>query len=143
MPTIEKSIVVNRPPEVVFAYIDVPTNLVHIWPNMSSITDVQPAEGGGNHFRWVYRMAGIPLDGASQVVEHTANQRIVNKNSGAMDSTVTFQFAAVGAGTRVSFRSAYELPGGVFGKLAEPLIHMQNESDIDTLLKNLKRVLES
>ncbi|NJK81393.1 MAG: hypothetical protein HC893_08135 [Chloroflexaceae bacterium] len=139
---VEKSVVVQRPIEEVFTFIDIPVNLIDIWPNMVEIKDVQPAAGGGHNFRWVYKMAGFSLEGTSTVTEYVPNQRIVNKNTGPMESVVTFLFAPEGTGTRVTFQSDYDIPGNVLGMLAKPLISMQNERDIDALLSNLKKHLD-
>lgn len=62
-----KSITIKAPVEKVFDYISEPTNLPEIWPSVVEIKDVQKLPSGSNRNRWVYKMAGIRLEGTSEI----------------------------------------------------------------------------
>jgi len=61
-----KSITIKAPVEKVFDYLSEPTSLPEIWPSLVEIKDVQKLPSGGNRNRWVYKMAGIRLEGTSE-----------------------------------------------------------------------------
>ena len=61
-----KTITIKAPVEKVFDYLSEPTNLPEIWPSLVEIKDVQKLPSGGNRNRWVYKMAGIRLEGTSE-----------------------------------------------------------------------------
>ena len=104
MAKVEKTVTINAPVEKVFDYIKQKTNLPEIWPSMVEAKDVQSLPNGGDSFRWVYKMAGMRFEGSSEDIEYIANQRIVSKNRGGIDSTITWTVKPEAKGTKVTFR---------------------------------------
>ena len=143
MAKVEKTITINAPVEKVCGYINVPTNLPEIWPSMVEAKDVQPLPNGGNSFRWVYKMAGVRFEGTSEDTEVVANQRVVSKTKGGIESTVTWMFQPEADGTKVTFEAEYTVPIPLLGKLAEAFIVRQNEHEAELLLANLKARMEA
>jgi len=139
----EKTITINAPVEKVFSYIEGGTNLPEIWPSLVEVTDVQRLPNGGHSDRFVYKMAGIRLEGASEDVEYVPNQRIVTKTTGGAESTQTWVFQPEAGGTKVTFKVEYTVPIPVLGKLAEAIIVKMNEREGDLLLDNLKARMEA
>jgi uncharacterized membrane protein len=138
-----KTITVNAPVEKVFSYVDEATNLPKIWPSLVEVKDVKRLPNGGHSDKWVYKMAGILLKGSSEDIEHIPNQRIVTKTKGGADSTQTWLFQPEAGGTKVTFEVEYTVPIKVLGKLAEAIIVKMNEHEGDTLLANLKAIMEA
>ena len=138
----EKSIVIQAPVEKVFGYVK-PTNLPEIWPSMVEAKDVQQLPNGGNSFRWVYKMAGLRLEGTSEDTEVVANQRVVSKSQGGIESTITWMFQPENGGTKVTFEAEYTVPVPLLGKLAEAFIIKANEREAELLLANLKARMEA
>jgi uncharacterized membrane protein len=138
-----KTITVNAPVEKVFSYVDEATNLPKIWPSLVEVKDVKRLPNGGHSDKWVYKMAGILLKGSSEDIEHIPNQRIVTKTKGGADSTQTWLFQPEAGGTKVTFEVEYTVPIKVVGKLAEAIIVKMNEHEGDTLLANLKSIMEA
>jgi len=144
MAKIEKTITINAPVEKVFGYIiDEESNLPEIWPSLVEITDVQRLPNGGHKNRFVYKMAGIRLQGTSEDIEYIPNQRIVSKTTGGAESTQTWLFEPEAGGTKVTFRVEYTVPIPVLGKLAEAVIVKMNEHEGDLILANLKARMEA
>ncbi len=139
----EKTITINAPVEKVFSYIDGGTNLPEIWPSLVEVTDVQRLPNGGHSDRFVYKMAGIRLEGTSEDVEYVPNQRIVTKTTGGAESTQTWLFQPEASGTKVTFKVEYTVPIPVLGKLAEAIIVKMNEREGDLILANLKARMEA
>ena len=136
------SITINAPVKKIFDYLSEPTNQPEIWPSLIEIKDVQRLPDGKTKNRWVYKMAGIRLEGTSEGVESVANQRIVSKTKGGVESTQTWTFQTEAGGTRVTFEVEYTVPIPVLGKLAEAIIVKMNEHEGEVILANLKSRME-
>jgi len=137
-----RSITINAPIKKVFDYISEPTNQPEIWPSLMEIKDVQRLPDGKTKNRWVYKMAGIRLEGTSEGVESVTNQRIVSKTKGGVESTQTWIFQPEAGGTKVTFEVEYTVPIPVLGKLAEAIIVKMNEHEGEVILANLKTRME-
>jgi uncharacterized membrane protein len=143
MAKLEKRIIINAPPVKIFEYINEPTNLPEFWPSMIEARDVQRLDNGGNRFRWVYKMAGMRLEGTSEDVECIANERVVSETKGGIESTIIWAFQPHAGGTEVTFGGEYVVPIPLLGKLAEAFIVRQNEQEAELLLANLKARMET
>jgi uncharacterized membrane protein len=143
MAKLQKSITINAPVEKVFAYLSDPNNLPEIWPSMVEIKNVQPAPPGGYNFGWVYKMAGMRFEGASETVEEIPNQRTVTKSTKGIESHFVWTYAPENGGTKVTVDIEYKVPVPLLGKLAEAFIIKQNDQEGDTLLSNLKARMET
>ena len=143
MAKLQKSITINAPVEKVFAYLHDPKNLPEIWPSMVEIKDVQPANTGGYNFGWVYKMAGMRFDGASETTEEIPNQRTVTKSTKGIESHFVWNYKPENGGTKVTVDIEYKVPVPLLGKLAESFILKQNDQEGDTLLSNLKARMEA
>ena len=143
MAKIEKTIVINAPAEKIFNFIADPVNLPSIWPSMEQIKEVVSLPSGGTSFKWVYKMAGMRIDGASDTVGFIANQRIITKSKSGIENTFTWNFQPEAGGTRVNLRVEYTVPIPVLGKLAEAVIIKQDDHEGDLLLANLKAKMEA
>ncbi len=143
MATVNKSITINAPIEKVFKYSAEPSNLPEIWPSMIEAKDIQPLPNGGNKFRWVYKMAGIRIEGISEDTEFIPNQRSVSKTEGGVESEIIWEYQSEDEATKVTFSAEYTVPIPLIGKLAEAFIVKLNENEAETLLANLKARMEA
>jgi len=139
-----KTINIKAPVEKVYDYISEPTNLPEIWPSLVEIKDVQKLPSGGTRDRWVYKMAGILLEGTSESedAECIPNQRLVSKTKGDVESTMTWMFQPEAGETKVTLEVEYTVPIPVLGKLAEAIIVKMNEHEGELILANLKARME-
>jgi len=137
-----KTINIKAPVEKVFDYISEPTNLTEIWPSLVEVKDVQRLPSGGTKNRWVYKMAGIRLEGTSEDAERIPNQRLVSKTKGGVESTQIWMFQPEAGGTKVTFEVEYTVPIPVLGKLAEAIIVKMNDHEGELILANLKARME-
>jgi len=143
MAKITRDILINAPVEEVFAYASDPTNQPEYWPSMIETRDVEELPQGGKKYRWVYKMAGIRLEGSTETTEFVKNERIVTKSKGGVESTFIYEYKPEGEGTRVSVELEYKVPVPVLGKLAEAFVLKINERETETVLGNLKDRLET
>lgn len=143
MAKIKRTITINAPVEKVFGYMEDPTNLPEIWPSMVEVKDVRPSASGGKDFGWVYKMAGMRFEGASETIEHIANQRTVTKSTKGIESTFVWTYEPEDSGTKLTVEVEYTVPIPLLGKLAEAFIVKQNEHEADVMLANLKVRMEA
>jgi uncharacterized protein YndB with AHSA1/START domain len=143
MAKIEKTITINAPVEKVFGYWEEPTNRPEVWPSLVEVKEVERLPSGGRNFRWVYKMAGVPLKGTNEATEYVANQRIVEKSKGGIESTLTWTFQPEAGGTKLTVEVEYTVPVPLLGKLAEAFIVKQNERETELILANLKARMEA
>lgn len=143
MAKLTRSIVINAPVNKVFEFVEEPTNLPKFWPSMVEVSDVKRSGDQVRTFNWVYKMAGLKVDGATEVTERIPNQKTVSVSTGGIPSTIVWNYAPEGQGTKVTFDAEYKIPGALLGKLAEPLVIKMNERESVTLLENLKTIMEA
>ena len=142
MAKITKMIIINAPVEKVFEFMSNPGNLPEIWPSMVEVKDIKPAPSGGHSYSWVYKMAGMRFEGASDTTEFIANRRTVDKSTKGINSTFVWQYEPANGGTKLTVEVEYVVPVPLLGKLAESIIIKQNEHEADALLANLKARME-
>lgn len=142
MAKLEKSITIHAPVEKVFAFLIDPRNLPEIWPSMIEVKHVTPAPKGGFNFEWVYKMAGLKIEGASETVEYVLNERTVTKGTKGIESTFFWLYKPQTKGTKLTLEIEYTVPLPVLGRLAEAVVLKQNEQEAETVLFNLKSRLE-
>ena len=142
MVKITKSVTINAPVAKVFAFMCQPTNLPEVWPSMVEIKNVQPSPAGGYNWGWVYKMAGVHFDGASETTESIPNQRTVTKSTKGIESKFVWMYEPMDGGTKLTVEVEYTAPIPLLGKLAEAFIVKQNEHEADVMLANLKARME-
>jgi len=142
MATLTKSVLIDAPIEKVFAYLENPMNMLDVWPSMVDIRNIQSTDGGLKTYEWTYKMAGMKLDGSSVDVESVPYERMVTVSKGGIESTITWLFSAEDGKTRLTSITEYSVPMPVLGKLAESIILKTNDREAETLLVNIKTMLE-
>lgn len=141
MAKIEKTITINAPVEKVFAYVEDPMSNPEWLPGVVEVKDVT-GQGVGSHFRWVYKMVGMRLEGESTTTEYVSNRRIVTQSKGGAVSTWTWTFEPHDGGTKLNLVVEYTIPVPVLGKLAEALVLKQNEREAGLAMANIKARME-
>lgn len=143
MPRIEREIIITRPVEEVFDFLADGCNEPRYNPHMlrAEQTSTGPV-GPGTQFRTEVMTNGRSMEMIYEITAYERPQRLAGrtlKGPIAVQSTETF--ASVPAGTH--FRWIMELePRGLF-KLMSPLVARMMGRNLDTLLANIKRLLEA
>lgn len=143
MAKVKKTITINAPVEKVFAFMAEPTNLPSVWPSMVEVRDLQPSPGGGHNFGWVYKMAGMRIEGASETTGYVLNERVVTRSTKGIQSKFVWTYTPEGGATRLAVEVEYTVPVPLLGKIAEAVIVKQNEREAEILLSNLKARMEA
>jgi uncharacterized membrane protein len=143
MERIKRTIFVEAPPAKVFGYLLDPSNLPEIWPSMVEVSNVKrKADGIAESNDFTYKMAGVKLQGHTEIIDVERDRRIVWKSRGGIESTISWTFAPHGSGTDVVDEVEYELPANLLTRLAAPFVRRINEHEADACVKNLKVRME-
>jgi uncharacterized membrane protein len=143
MLTIETSIEIRRPVEVVFAFV---SDLRHgpQWQGAIKEAHVTP-EGPpavATRVRQVVSFLGVKREPTAEITELEPNHSLSMKGtSGPASLEGTFRFEATGEGTRLSATFQVE-PGGLF-KVAGPVFASQFKKQQEADFQRLKALLEA
>ena len=130
--------VINRPPEAVFEYMDVPENQGRISPRLSGVETVGTLDNGGKRATYTYGLFGLSFQGEVRGVVHDPPERIVFELSGDIDGRIEWTFEPVEGGTRLTYTATYDLglPRPVRWLLA-PLTDRFNRRELEATLRSL------
>jgi carbon monoxide dehydrogenase subunit G len=98
----------------------------------------------GSSLTQTLRLAGQRFKVRWTVVENEFCKRVVWEGRGPVGShaLVVYRFDENERGTRFSYMNQYDLPGGVFGRMAGRAVSRVTEKELDGSLQKLKSLLE-
>ena len=149
---IEESIIINRRPEDVFAFLEVRSNdatwmaavVESEWLD-GTATDLPAPIGVGRRGRMLLKLPGRQAEFIDEVTEYEPGRRIAHRTvNGPMPLNTACLCEPAGDGCRATVMGATErLPGGLLGRAAAPLVTMVMRRGFKADLVRLKRILES
>lgn len=145
MPQVEESIDIHAPVEVVFGLIaDQPERMAEWWPPIELQERVTPPPTQiGSISRYVYNMMNVTIRGEHEVLAMEPNRHLRVETISGIDSAFDFHFTSIPAGTRLTIRVEYALPGSIVGQLMNRvIIEERNLRDLQEGLRNLKAIAE-
>lgn len=140
--TVEQSVTIDRPVDVVFAYVSAPTNIPQ-W--RSDVLEVRGASGtvaAGSTFEELVNFMGSKSF-TMRVIEYQPDSlEVIQAVSGpGVRPTQTFRFDAEGTGTRLDF--CVEIHTYGLFRLMEPLLPAMIRKTWTRYLAGLKGILET
>lgn len=144
MPSSEQDIVIRRPPDVVFAYMDDVAREREWQPSLREAS--QEPDGPtrvGTRKRYVSDFLGRRVENTYVAVEVDPGRRVRYESTrdSSVDATMEVTWAAVPEGTRVSLRIDGR-PKGVLRFLPKAVLQEAWESQLRTTLARLRECLE-
>ena len=143
MTRIERSIIINAAAEAIEAIIGDGRRLVDWYAGVEQADpdDIFPEPGG--KMSVVYKAAGVTLTMTQTVLERVPGKGGVSQIEGIVSGTNRVTFSPKGAGTRVTMRLEYQVPGGGLGNMANKLLAKRiNAHHMEKSLENLKSLAE-
>jgi carbon monoxide dehydrogenase subunit G len=138
----ELSTLINRPLEVVSAYICNPLNVPRWQPGMREIKPLTPGPVAmGSKFQVRNEMLGRTIEGVMEVAAFEPGKFGMKMSNGPLKVEITFTFKTLGNGTKLTLAVQGE-PGGVF-KLAEGAMANQVKGQMEQNFARLKKELEA
>jgi coenzyme Q-binding protein COQ10 len=147
MARITESIVIEATPEKVFKYV----SRVDKWANwFSGLGDLKSVEGDGapgTVIHQTYSLAGKDVAVITTIKENgpkpDGGYLLRNERGGGLPGWQTMNFDPQDGKTLVSSELEYEMPGGIFGRVASSLgIKQTLERSLRHSLENLKNLTE-
>ena len=142
MITVERSVIIDKPVEVVFAYVSDTANDPKWQSGVESVILDGPPNVVGSKYTEVRKFMGQELKSTLELTAFVANTKIVSKViKGPVPFEAMVTFEASGSGTRMTTHVEGE-PKGFF-KVAEGALRGQLEKSLDEDGKRLKAILEA
>ena len=142
MISVEKSVVINKPVEVVFAYTSNNSNSPKWQGGVESVIEDGPANVVGSKYTEVRRFMGQEMKSTLEVTAFVTNSKFSAKViKGPVPFVATVTFEASGSGTKMTTHIEGE-PKGFF-KVAEGALKGQLEKSLEEDGKHLKEILEA
>jgi uncharacterized membrane protein len=144
MPVVEERVIIGRPPEEVFDYLAKVENLP-VWE--SSIVEAEQLGDDpvaiGTRWRGTSKILGQRFQWAAEITEF---DRPVRQSSRSVEGKLSFSvsnvLAPVEGGTQYTYRVDAEPGlGGVFGRLADPIVAKAQSRTVRASLDNLAALL--
>ncbi|HSR12961.1 MAG TPA: SRPBCC family protein [Thermodesulfobacteriota bacterium] len=140
---VTKSIIINKPPEEVYAFWRDPANLPRIMPYLES---VEPS--GSGRLRWTAKgLAGRSVQWEEEIINDEPNSRIAwrSADGSAMETAgaIHFERATGGRGTLVRLRLGYTPPGGTLAANIAKMFGMEPGQHVENALRRMKQILET
>ena len=144
MPEIEESVSIPRPQQEVFDVVSDPENIPKFDSSVVHVERLgEGALGVGTRFRGTSKVLGRSFDWTAEVTEHDPPRRSTSKSvEGKMDFTVSMTCEPEGDGTRLTQRiEAASGLGGIFGRIADPLVQKVQARTVRANLESLAEYL--
>ena len=149
---IEESIIIDRRPEDVFAFLEVRSNdatwmaavVESEWLD-GTTTDPPAPIGVGRRGRMLLKLPGRRAEFIDEVTEYEPGRRIAHRTvNGPIPLNTACICEPAGDGCRTTVMGATErLPGGMLGRAAAPLVAMVMRRGFRADLVHLKKILEA
>jgi carbon monoxide dehydrogenase subunit G len=145
MPRVEEEIVIDRPPEEVFAFVTTPENDGQ-WVSTAVERQREKEEpiGVGSRIRAVDKFLGRRIESTLEVTQHEPGARSTIRLQGPINAQGSYVLEPVDSGTR--FRWTLEADpglGGLFlGRITDPLVTWVFRRRVQGDLRRLKAALE-
>ena len=142
MPTTDESIIIAASPQRVFAYIEDPANLPSYQATILRAESDGPA-AVGTRIRGTSKILGRTFDWTMEVTEHESPTRFALKSvEGKISFSAAYTLSPEGDGTRLNYRLDADAGlGGVFGRIADPVVNKAYGRQIRADLETLSQIL--
>ncbi|KKF00766.1 SRPBCC family protein [Mycolicibacterium obuense] len=142
---LSRSIVVNVEPHLVWKHISDPGCYPEFMANLERweiVTDTPAGVGARYTVHW--KVGSVPIGGVIEVSEFDEPRDLAWIGITGITLRGRFRMRDAGDGrTKVSFRLAYEAPGGLLGLIADRVAASQVTRTMDETLRRLKHLVEN
>lgn len=145
MAQIRSQIHIAATPEQVFDFIDDWRNAKRYMKRMTrwDLVDPEGGTGVGAIIRVDVAAGPRKLGGRFEVTAHDRPHRIAFRSMEDVHVEGSWTIQPEGNGTRVTLDASYDLPGGIAGRLVGAFLRGNAQSDLESSVRELKRLVES
>ncbi|MEZ5078676.1 MAG: SRPBCC family protein [Solirubrobacterales bacterium] len=114
------------------------------YPGMTEIDIAAPFPEKGGEVAFKVKSAGVSMRITETVLDYRPEELQLLEMDGILSGHARWELFPEGDGTRLTTTFDYELPGGVFGKIADALIVKRiNAKSLEEALRNFKALVEA
>lgn len=144
MTEVRSNVVIDRPRDVVFAYLTDPATQT-VWQSglLEFEADWEDEPKVGDRARGTVKVAGKKVRWQTETTEMERPERLAFRSVEAPFAfEMSYTLVDQGGSTAVSHHGSTQSLGGFFGKLADPLVAHMYQRDMNSNLANLKAIIE-
>ena len=143
MAIVQRHIQIKSSPQETMALVRDASRWPDWYPGMSEIDIAAPFPEEGGKVAFKVKSAGMSMPITETVLEYQPDKLQLLQIDGAMSGRARWELTPQGDGTRLTTTFDYELPGGVFGKIANALmVKRMNAKALEEALHNFKALVE-
>jgi len=144
MPEFHSTVTIDRPREEVFSYLADPRSQT-VW--QSGLQQFKADWTGepkvGDRASGIVKVAGKKVHWVTETSEVQRPERLAYRSVAApFPFEISYTLVDRGGSTEVNHDGSVESMGGFFGKLADPLVVLMYQRDMNSNLANLKAIIE-
>lgn len=139
----EADTTVSVPPQVAFAFVADPYNLVKLIPGLTDVSDVSEDEDGSTRGQLQYELAGISLTGRFRDSQREPPSLLVRSITGAIDGTWRYRFEETPDGTAIAHSVALDFPAAVRDRLPGLAVQAYVDGEVSTATETLRAFLDA
>lgn len=143
MVTIERDVWIDAQPEQVFEYLADPENHPNVMPSLQRVENIEALPNGGHKGEFRFKMVGVPVTGRFEDTEYVPNELRAYEMTGDTEGSMRYSVAPKNGGTHVTCVLDATFPSRVLDTVLRPVAKRYNEREIETMLGNLKTVMET
>lgn len=134
---------VEAPREEVFDFLMNPYQIPLVLPGLIEVGDIpQLPLKVGDSFTYKYQVAGVVLEGKWTVTKVDRPSVYSAQTTGGAESEWTYTVSDEDGGTHVVLSVRYATPDSLLNKVSSAVLKRINKNDGESLMDNLKVVLE-
>jgi uncharacterized membrane protein len=143
MRQVHESIMVNASNDIVADILVSPEYVRQWFEGLDTLEVSSDHPNPGAVHTWTYKVMGVEFKGKNTVLEYIPGVKMKLQMDGLIVGMQEVRQSGEDGNVMVELSFDYEMSGGVLGKLAEPIVHQMNVSNIKKSLEKIKKLAES
>ena len=143
MAIVQRTVQIKASPQETMALLSDASRWPDWYPGMTELSITAPFPEKGGKVAFEAKSAGLSMPVTETVIDYQPGKLQLFQMEGALSGRARWELTPEGDGTRLTTTFDYELPGGVFGKIADALIvKRMNRKSLGEGLNNFKALVE-
>ena len=143
MAIVQRTVQIKASPQETMALLSDASRWPDWYPGMTELSITAPFPEKGGKVAFKAKSAGLSMPVTETVIDYQPGKLQLFQMEGALSGRARWELTPEGDGTLLTTTFDYELPGGVFGKIADALIvKRMNRKSLGEGLNNFKALVE-
>ena len=143
MAIVQRTVQIKASPQETMALLSDASRWPDWYPGMTELSITAPFPEKGGKVAFKAKSAGLSMPVTETVIDYQPGKLQLFQMEGALSGRARWELSPEGDGTLLTTTFDYELPGGVFGKIADALIvKRMNAKSLEEALHDFKALVE-